>query len=120
NNYTPMPAISPAFSSSPAWQQTTLKWYRVVSALTQVEQDGSSPTTWYKSARVTGADWTPNGVTTAAAADQLYFDEDSYSYADMINAATSNPPTGFGVIIGGAIAVYEKTINLDDTSAFQY
>jgi hypothetical protein len=124
NNYSPMPPIGPAFTSTQRWVQTTIKWYKIVSALTTVEQDGSSNSTWYRSARVAGSDWTPNGVSTSqssSSSDQGGFqDEDPYSYADLINAASPNPPTGIGVIIGGAIAVFEKTINLDDNTAYSF
>lgn len=112
-NYSPSPL------GNQPWIQTVAKWYRVLS-IGQPTQDLGSQTTWYRAARVVGPDWTINGACDGSAQNMIYQDANSFSYADLGNAPMPDPPTAFGTIVTGAIAVYEKTINLDDSSAFTF
>jgi Tfp pilus assembly protein PilV len=121
-SFLPLPLLGGSFASAAqkGWTQTVAKWYRVLSVASQATQDLGSTTTWYRAARVVGPDWTINGASDGNLANMIYTDANPFSYADLSGAQMPNPPTGWGTIVSGAIAVYEKTINLDDSSSFVY
>jgi len=118
-NYMPLPPISAQFVGK-SWVQTVAKFYRILSISSQAVQDTSNQSAWYRSARVSGPDWTINGVSDGNPVNMMYDDSNSFTYGDLTNSQMTDPPTGFGTIVNGAIAVYEKTVNLDDSSAFSY
>jgi hypothetical protein len=115
-NYMPVP---PMFAGK-SWVQTVAKFYRILSVSTQAVQDPSGQSAWYRSARVSGPDWTINGICDGNPQNMIYDDANAFTYSDLGNSLMPDPPTGFGTIVNGAIAVYEKTVNLDDSSAFSY
>lgn len=86
--------------NSPA-MQTCIQWYRVTSAADQVTQDVNSATTWYRSVRLSGRDWSIGG----------YEDANSFSYADLGESSTCH-----AIIVNQVIGVYEKTMTLDGSS----
>jgi len=113
-------SYAPSPLGAKPWLQTVAKWYRVLSVSSQATQDLGSPTAWYRAARVVGPDWTINGASDGNKLNMIYNDANSFNYADLGNSAMPNPPTGWGTIVTGAIAVYEKTISLDDSSGFTH
>jgi hypothetical protein len=113
-------SYAPTPMGAKPWLQTVARWYRVLSVSSQATQDLGSQTTWYRAARVVGPDWTISGASDGNTLNMIYNDANAFNYADLSNSAMPNPPTGWGTIVTGAIAVYEKTINLDDSSGFSY
>jgi hypothetical protein len=118
-NLMPLPLLNQNLLNKP-WTLTVARWYRVQSISSQIIRDPANKTAWYRAARVVGPDWTINGASDNSKLNLIYSDASQFSYSDLINAASPNPPTGWGTIVSGAVGVYEKTVNVDDVSAFSY
>lgn len=102
--------LNPAF---PPNRQAVFRWYRVaaVDALTPYPVSNNSATLvdeWYQDVTLVGPDWDPNQFLDA---DNVASTTAHGSYSYALNTSSR---TCYAALIKGVVAVYEKTIALDE------
>jgi prepilin-type N-terminal cleavage/methylation domain-containing protein len=85
-------------------KQTVLLWYRVLASSSTVYQ--ADDDVWYRDVTLQGRNYAENNFAL----------DDANTFDYFKTSAPREFPTGYGIIIEGAVAVYEKTMTLDGSS----
>jgi prepilin-type N-terminal cleavage/methylation domain-containing protein len=92
-----------------------MEWYRIVNVSDEVQnQDGSD--TWFREVTVAGREFSNLGFE--------FQDADAYAYPDVTavsraaGGGSSEPLTGWGVLVSGVRSVYEKSVYVDRPSSW--
>ncbi len=81
-----------------------MEWYRVTGVAERPQVDKGD--TWYREVTIVGRDFGGLGFS--------FIDESDYAYEDLKQSMGDiQPQTGFGILVRGARAVYEKSLHLD-------
>ncbi|MGC3969288.1 MAG: prepilin-type N-terminal cleavage/methylation domain-containing protein [Pirellulales bacterium] len=92
-------------------QRVVMEWYRITGVADSATNIGNN--NWYREVTLVGREFSGLGFT--------FQDEDTMTYPDMsmtLNGQNTavQPMTGFGILVSGAVGVYEKSLYVDRPS----